>query len=184
MIAGHTYDIWICTILEVLLGACCASAPPLKVFVRRLRHFRRGTSWFKYDPWGYNGYREDDYTYGSRYGDGSTVSRSDVEHADIEEPSSRRTRFALKTGIFKRKDQIVESSDMKQDTVQGIGEPTEEPAVMQFEHRKDGSPSSRQTEVDTTDVSEDDEINYTSSWLRMSYPVPAQHGPERSTLES
>jgi len=40
--------------MEVLLGACSASTPALKIFLRRVKHWRVGSHWFKFDPWGDN----------------------------------------------------------------------------------------------------------------------------------
>lgn len=47
-----TYCLWILTALEPLLGAMCASAPPLKIFMRKISAPRRGSNFFSYDPWG------------------------------------------------------------------------------------------------------------------------------------
>lgn len=51
---GDTYQVWILNSIETLMGAMCASAPPLKVLFRRISRSRPGSTFFRYDPWGYN----------------------------------------------------------------------------------------------------------------------------------
>lgn len=100
--AGYTYEVWILNSIETLMGATCASAPPLKVFFRRLRRSQRGSTFFRYDPWGYN--------------DNSLTSQED-DGADNSPPREdlfqRHIAFVPRNFLFKRNYSTTTSSQTR-----------------------------------------------------------------------
>lgn len=148
--------------MEVLMGAMCASAPPLKVFFRRLAHVRRESSLFSYDPFGRGEGGEgrsrtpdSHYASSSRY---STRSLATSEQDDgVGQAGREKRRSWIRSKLhFKR----GSAADQELGTV--TREAVRDPMRSEVDRERNLYAGLTGTEVEQYGV-----INTNSSWLRI-----------------